>query len=211
MGLEDFTDAQRRTKAARGTEERGLSGAFWFARAEAVIIRSRSGRGGGAARRTARGAQAALCPPRGSPLMVNASRWSRRRDPRPPPRAGQNRGARRLRRSELRAPPFPAPSVPSVRRCHGPPGAAAAAAAGGGGGGAGADLQRGRRRGDRRRGRPVEARRLPSGRQGEQRGGGAVGVVRLPRAGRALVPVPLPAGFVAAARALRGAAAGGQR
>lgn len=37
-----------------------------------------------------------------------------------------------------------------------------------------------------------------------------MGVVRLPAAGRELVPVPLPAGFVAAARALRGAAAGGQ-
>uniref|UniRef100_A0A8C2TK00 Proprotein convertase subtilisin/kexin type 9 n=1 Tax=Coturnix japonica TaxID=93934 RepID=A0A8C2TK00_COTJA len=37
MGLEDFTDTQRRTKAARGA---GLTGVFWFARAEAVLRRS---------------------------------------------------------------------------------------------------------------------------------------------------------------------------
>lgn len=36
-------------------------------------------------------------------------------------------------------------------------------------------------------------------------------IVRLPATGRALVRVSLPAGGVAAARALRGAAAGGQR
>lgn len=69
MGLEDFMDAQRRTKAARGTEERGLSGAFWFARAEAVIIRSRSGQGRGG--RTPHGEGGSGCPLPAPGLPVN--------------------------------------------------------------------------------------------------------------------------------------------
>lgn len=69
MGLENFTDAQRRTKAARGTGERGLSGAFWFARAEAVIIRSRSGQGRGG--RTPHGERGSGCPLPAPGLPVN--------------------------------------------------------------------------------------------------------------------------------------------